>query len=264
MQTKPFKYLFRIQYLGLRYHGWQVQKGVKTIQGTLEKTFRYVLQHENFKILGSSRTDTGVSCLNGAFELFLPNKVEPNSLVDPLNDFLPADIRIIEGFQSSYDFNVIQDVTNKSYGYYFSFGKKPHPMFAGSVAYAGKSLDLDIMNEGAALFKGTHDFRRFCSQGKNTNDFIRNITYSQIDEPPKDFAFLPENNVMVYRVIGNGFLMHQVRRMAASLISLGKGELTLDDIKEALDSPVKSPLSAKAPANGLILEKVSFVGDNFE
>ncbi|WP_339901347.1 tRNA pseudouridine(38-40) synthase TruA [uncultured Cyclobacterium sp.] len=264
MQTKPFKYLFRIQYLGLRYHGWQVQKGVKTIQGTLEKTFRYVLQHENFKILGSSRTDAGVSCLNGAFELFLPNTVDPNSLVDPLNDILPADIRIIEGFESKYDFNVIQDVSNKTYGYYFTFGPKPHPMFAGSVAYAGKSLDLNIMNEGAALFKGTHDFRRFCSQGKNTHDFIRKITYSQIDGPPEDYAFLPKENSKVFRVKGSGFLMHQVRRMAACLVSLGKGEIKLNDIEEALISSAKTPISAKAPANGLILEKVSFVGDKFE
>ncbi|MBI0401846.1 tRNA pseudouridine(38-40) synthase TruA [Cyclobacterium marinum] len=264
MQTKPFKYLFRIQYLGLRYHGWQVQKGVKTIQGTLEKTFRYVLQHENFKILGSSRTDTGVSCLNGAFELFLPYIIDPNSLIGPLNDFLPADIRILEGFQSSYDFNVIQDVANKSYGYHFSFGPKPHPMYAGSVAYAGQSLDLGLMNEGAALFKGKHDFRRFCSQGKNTHDFIREITYAQIDEPSEHFTFLPEKNVKVFRVKGSGFLMHQVRRMAACLISLGKGELKLGEIEEALTSSDKTPLSPKAPANGLILEKVSFVGDKFE
>lgn len=264
MQNKPFKYLFRIQYLGLRYHGWQVQKGVKTIQGTLEKTFRHVLQHENFKILGSSRTDTGVSCLNGAFELFLPNVVEPNSLLTPLNEILPADIRILEGFQSSYDFNVIQDVANKTYGYYFSYGPKPHPMFAGSVAYAGKSLNLEIMDEGASLFKGTHDFRRFCSQGKNTQHFIRDISYSQIDEPPEDYTFLPKNNCKVYRVKGGGFLMHQVRRMAACLISLGMGELKLNDIQKALESSEKSPFSAKAPASGLILEKVSFIDGKFE
>ena len=69
MQNRPFTYLFRIQYLGLRYHGWQIQQGVKTIQGTLEKTFRYVLGHEDFNILGAGRTDSGVSCLHGAFEL---------------------------------------------------------------------------------------------------------------------------------------------------------------------------------------------------
>lgn len=264
MQTKPFKYLFRIQYLGLRYHGWQVQKGVKTIQGTLEKTFRYVLQHDNFKILGSSRTDAGVSCLNGAFELFLPDSIDPKNMINPINEFLPADIRVLEGFQSNYDFNIIQDVAKKSYGYYFSFGPKPHPMFAGSVAYAGKSLNLDLMREGAALFEGMHDFRRFCSHGKNTHDFIRDITYSQLDESPEDFEFLPKKNSKVFRVKGSGFLMHQVRRMAATLIALGKGEIKLNDIEEALISSDKTPLSAKAPANGLILEKVSFVDNKFE
>ena len=71
-------------------------------------------------------------------------------------------------------------------------------------------------------------------------------------------------NLRSIRVKGSGFLMHQVRRMAACLISLGKGELKLGEIEEALTSSEKTPLSPKAPANGLILEKVSFVGDKFE
>ena len=263
MQTKPFKYVFRLQYLGIRYHGWQVQKGVKTIQGTLERTFRYVLQHEDFNILGSSRTDTGVSCLYGAFELFLSQPINPEDYIAALNENLPSDIKILSGNQSTYDFNIIQGVANKSYGYYFAIGEKPHPMYAGSVAYAGLELDLKIMKEGASLFKGKHDFRRFCTQGKNTDDFVRNITYSQIEKPPRNYVFLPENNVLVFRVIGDGFLMHQVRRMTAALLMLGKGEINLAEIQNALGSTSKTPLCGKAPANGLILEKVSFINDLF-
>ncbi|WP_339926213.1 tRNA pseudouridine(38-40) synthase TruA [uncultured Cyclobacterium sp.] len=263
MQTKPFKYVFRLQYLGIRYHGWQVQKGLKTIQGTLERTFRYVLQHEDFNILGSSRTDTGVSCLHGAFELFLPQPINPEDYISTLNENLPSDIKILSGKQSTYAFNIIQDVTNKSYGYYFAIGEKPHPMFAGSVAYAGLEVDLKIMQEGATILEGKHDFRRFCTHSKNTDDFVRNITQSKIEKPPEDHAFLPKNDVMVFRVVGDGFLMHQVRRMAAALLLLGKGEIRLSEIQDALESPLKIPLCGKAPANGLVLENISFTNDSF-
>ena len=263
MQTKPFKYVFRLQYLGIRYHGWQVQKGLKTIQGTLEKTFRFVLKHEDFNILGSSRTDTGVSCLYGAFELLLSHEINPEEYIATLNESLPSDIKILSAAQSTYAFNIIQDVASKSYGYYFAYGEKPHPMYAGSVAYAGLQIDLNIMQEGAALFEGRHDFRRFCTQGKNTDDFVRNIIHSKIETPPENHFFLPEKNVKGFRVIGEGFLMHQVRRMTATLFQLGKGDITLADLKYALQSQEKTPFCGKSPANGLILEKVVFKDNLF-
>lgn len=263
MNSKPYHYVFRIQYLGIRYHGWQVQKGVKTIQGTLEKHFRYVLQHKDFNILGSSRTDTGVSALNGAFELFLTHSIAVDYFILEANKYLPSDIRILSGCRSPEKFNIIQDVRNKNYGYYFAVGEKPHPLFAGSVAFAGQELDLSLMKEGARLFEGKHDFRRFCSHGKNTADFMRNIHYSRIEKPPEEYSFLPKNNVWVYRVKGEGFLMHQVRRMAAALFLLGNGAMVMDDLKSALNSDLKKPLGGKAPANGLILENVLFENDLF-
>jgi tRNA pseudouridine38-40 synthase len=263
MNSKPYRYIFRIQYLGIRYHGWQVQKGLKTIQGTLEKTFRYVIQHKDFNILGSSRTDSGVSSLNGAFELFLPHAIAVDNFILEVNKYLPSDIRILSACQSPEKFNIIQDVRNKNYGYYFAIGEKPHPMYAGSVAYIGQELDLSLMKEGASLFEGKHDFRRFCSHGKNTKDFVRNIIYSRIEKPPENHSFLPKKTVWVYRVKGEGFLMHQVRRMTAALFLLGNGDIVMEDLKQALKSSQKEPLSGKAPANGLILENVSFANDFF-
>jgi tRNA pseudouridine38-40 synthase len=261
MNNKPYHYLFRMQYLGIRYHGWQAQKGIKTIQGTLERNFRYVLQHEYFNILGSSRTDTGVSSLNGAFELFLCHAIVVDKLILDVNEYLPSDIRILSGCQSPEKFNIIQDVRHKDYGYYFAVGEKPHPMHAGSVAYAGPALNLSLMKKGASLFEGKHDFRRFCSHGKNTDDFVRNISYSRIENPPEDYWFLPKNDVWVYRVKGEGFLMHQVRRMTAALFMLGNGAIVIEDLNKALKSNLKEPLCGKAPANGLILENVSFDND---
>ncbi len=258
MQTRPFTYLFTIQYLGLRYHGWQRQQGVKTIQGTLERNFRHVLGHEDFNILGASRTDSGVSCLNGAFEIYLKESLDLLAFIQAANESLPADIRLLDARPVPADFNIIQDVEAKQYGYYFAIGEKPHPFRSGALAYAGKDLDLEQMKIGAALFEGNHDFRRFCTHGKQTDDFVRKIWKAEIRPLETENIFWPKDNVYVFRLNGEGFLMHQVRRMAAALFMLGKSEITISDIQGALNSHEKHPFTPKAPAQGLVLEGVTF------
>jgi len=258
MQSRPFTYLFTIQYLGLRYHGWQRQQGVKTIQGTLERIFRHVLGHEDFNILGASRTDSGVSCLHGAFELFLKENLDHFAFIQAANENLPSDIRLLDGILVSADFNIIQDVEAKRYGYYFAIGEKPHPFLSGALVYGGKELDLERMRTGAALFEGRHDFRRFCTQGKQTDDFVRLIRKAEVTPLASEQDFWPKEDIYVFRIYGEGFLMHQVRRMAAALFMLGKGEISLPEIHDALISPEKHPFCPKAPAQGLVLEAVTF------
>lgn len=258
MQTKPFTYLITIQYLGLRYHGWQRQPGVKTIQGTLERIFRHVLGHEDFNILGASRTDSGVSCLQGAFELFLKNNVDLSAFIPAANEHLPSDIRLLEGRPVPPDFNIIQDVVAKQYGYYFAMGDKPHPFLSAALAYVGEDMNLEQMKAGAALFEGSHDFRRFCTQGKQTDDFVRLIRKVEIAPLDGEHDFWPKKDVYVFRIVGEGFLMHQVRRMVAAVFMVGKGEISLLALRDAINSSEKSPFNPKAPANGLVLESVMF------
>ncbi|WP_209332423.1 tRNA pseudouridine(38-40) synthase TruA [Lunatimonas salinarum] len=258
MLTRPFSYLIGIQYLGLRYHGWQAQKGVKTIQGTLERVFRYVMGHEDFTILGSSRTDSGVSCLNGAFVIYLREEASWSGLLEQCNEHLPADIRLLYAKAVDRSFNIIQHVTKKRYGYYFSLGEKPHPLQSGALAYAGRSLDFDRMRLASSLFVGRHDFRRFCTHGKQLDDFVREIFVSELVPLGKTSVFWPSENTYVFRVDGSGFLMHQVRRMAAALFMVGRGELSVEAVKAALSDPTLSPVSPKAAAQGLVLEEVFF------
>lgn len=260
MQTRPFSYLIRIQYLGLRYHGWQVQKGVKTVQGTLERVFRHVLGHEDFTVLGSSRTDSGVSCLHGAFVLYLREEPLLAQLLRSANEHLPADIRLLEARRVDRRFNVIRDVAKKKYGYYFSVGAKPHPFQSACLAYAGTELDLGRMREAANCFVGRHDFRRFCTHSKQVDDFVRELYSAELCPVGTCSPFWPSDSTYVFRVEGSGFLMHQVRRMAAALFMVGRGEISIDAIQEALTDTACSPCCPIAPAQGLVLEEVVFQG----
>jgi tRNA pseudouridine38-40 synthase len=246
--------------MGLRYHGWQVQKGVKTVQGVLERAVRYTLGENEFSLLGANRTDSGVSSLDGAFAIYTKDPLDTGSFVEKVNENLPLDVRVLPGVESPDNFNIIQDVVGKAYAYYFTYGKKPHPFFMGNLAYAGVHLDMDKVRKAAMLFEGRHDFRRFCTQGRNTDDFEREITSVQLAE--KSPPWFPKTDFPIYalRFEGSGFLMHQIRRMVYALWMVGRDELDEMAISIALKDAQKTPLSPKAPSQGLVLERLVFKG----
>lgn len=258
MQTRPHTYLFWIQYLGFRYHGWQKQPNIKTVQGRLERVTRYVLGHENFTILGAGRTDSGVSCERGAFELFNIEPLDINQFIIEANISLPDDIRILEGQKVGSKFNIIQDVQEKEYRYYFTPGVKPHPFIAGNIVWIPGHLDIDLMLEAAKLFIGEHDFRRFCTKGKNTDNYTRTIFESGILNSDGFSGSYYPINIYCFRVKGSGFLMHQVRMMVNALFQVGMGKITAEEISDALISLDDTPFIGKAPANGLVLHEVVF------
>jgi len=258
MQNRPHTYLFWIQYLGFRYHGWQKQPNLKTIQGRLERVIRYVLDHDNFSILSAGRTDSGVSCERGAFELFNINPIDIDVFIKELNINLPDDIKILGGQRVNSKFNIIQDVIGKEYRYYFTVGEKPHPFSAANIVWVHGDLDIALMEEAAKSFIGEHDFRRFCTKGKNTDNYIRTIYFTSIEKADNLKGPNSPDPIFCFIVKGSGFLMHQVRLMMGALFDVGLGKLTIEDVKEALSSQEYTMLSGKAPSNGLVLHEVKF------
>lgn len=258
MQHKPYSYLFYIQYLGLRYSGWQKQKNAKTVQGTIERGIRYVLGHEDFTLLGASRTDSGVSCEKGAFQLFLRNPLHQDGFLEKVNINLPSDIRLISFQQVPKTFNIIQDISWKEYHYYMAFGQKSHPFAAGNLTYFPEIPSMSLMQEGAKVFVGNHDFRRFCAMDKITENYRREIYHTEISPHPMAGTCYIPANALFLKVRGNGFLRYQIRMMVSVLIELGAGRLSSSDIMVALQSQESTPLTTHAAPNGLVLFDLKF------
>jgi len=259
-QQKQMKnhYLFHIQFLGFRYHGWLKQPGYKTIQSMVEKTFEFIFQHPNFKTLGCSRTDAKVSANHFVFELFCDEVFEPSTFVTLFNKNLPNDIRALKIETTNESFNIIQAAKSKEYLYLFAHGKKNHPFAAAQVMSIDETLDITHMNEGAKIFLGTNDFRRYCAEPKPNQNFIRTIECCEIVENKNYTAnFFPEQSYF-FRVKSNGFLRYQVRLMMGQLIEVGKGKLTLEELKETLSGSSDIPVRNIAPSSGLILNAVIF------
>ncbi|MBI3135001.1 MAG: tRNA pseudouridine(38-40) synthase TruA [Bacteroidetes bacterium] len=251
-------YLFHIQFLGFRYHGWLKQPGYKTVQAMVEKTFEFLFQHNHFKTLGCSRTDAKVSANHYVFELFTDEDIDATAFLPRFNKNLPNDIRALKIEKTTSEFNIIHAAKAKEYLYLFTHGQKNNPFCAAQVMSIDETLDLDLMRTGAAYFAGTHDFRRYCAEPKPGQNFIRTIDVCEIIPNTLFTAnFFPEQTYF-FRVKSNGFLRYQVRLMMGQLISLGKGESTLADLKETLSGSSDVPVRHIGPSSGLILNAVEF------
>ena len=257
MFDKRFYYLLKIQYLGFRYHGWQEQPDVLTVERMMKRTFSYVLQHKKFKLLASGRTDAKVSANALYVELFLQDEPLPqDGFLELLNANLPQDIKCLEITEVDKQFNVMDAPKEKEYLYLFSNGAKNHPFAAPFMVNITGDLDISLMQEAAQLYKGTHDFRTYAYKPNPATQTIGTITQSEIVKNELYTAnFFPEESYL-FRVSGKGFKRHQIRLMMGTLFDLGAGKISLDFVKSTLvpDNGIK--LEHIAQASDLILHEV--------
>ena len=251
-------YLIKFQYLGFRYHGWQKQPNLKTVQLMLDKTIKFVLGDIKFKTLAAGRTDAMVSVQESYFELFIDDFEILNfdEFLTDLNINLPQDIKALEIKTIDKSFNIIQHPKVKEYIYLFSHNAVNHPFAAPFVTSINAKLDIELMKKGAKLFEGSHNFKSYCYKPSEKTLFEREIIQSEI-EVNKLFTanFFPSESYL-FRVKGEGFMRNQIRLMMGTLIKLGKNQYTLDDIKNSLKPESNIVMGYIAPASGLILNQV--------
>ncbi len=260
MFNKKYFYLIKIQYLGYRFHGWQKQPKVKTVQLMIERTLKFILKDRTFRILAAGRTDAKVSANEAAFELFLnDNPIDDfDEFLELFNHNLPQDIRAMSIKEVDEKFNIIQSSKTKEYLYLFTEGQKNHPFCAPMITTILDSLNINIMKEGAALFQGEHNFKTYCYKPSKNSVFIRSIDCCELVENTiYEANFFPETSYIL-RVKGKGFGRNQIRLMMGALIKLGRGEITLDFIRESLLPESTKVIEYIAPASGLILNKIEF------
>lgn len=249
MLSRPFSYLFPISYYGARFKGWAKQVGQPTVEGKLERVLRFVLGHDDFTLIGSSRTDSGVSCREGFVQLFLREKMDLEPLLPELNQSLGGEIKLSSVVEITRDFNLIQSVKRKTYRYFFSDSKEFNPFASAFLTKVSAINSLEQMQENASLFLGKHDFKAFCKVSENKSDYVREVLESKISLSD-DFQgeFFPEK-IYCFEVTGTGFLHHQVRKMVSAVWHFSPAQ-----IRERLEKPKEEWESVPtAPASGLVL-----------
>lgn len=252
------RYLLHLQYLGFRYSGWQVQPGVRTVEGMIRKTLKFVLPGRTFKTLAAGRTDAKVSAIDQAFELFLEEALEDaDAFLSIFNENLPPDIRALSIQPVGTSFNIIGDSKEKEYRYFFANAPKIHPFCAPLLVNFSEPLDIGLMKEGAKLFIGTHDFISYTVKDAPPDTTRTIVTCELLENDQLQANFFPEQTYML-RVRGTGFLRYQVRMMMGALVDLGRGNFDLQHLESSLQKDSSIRLAFVAPASGLLLYQTEF------
>jgi len=242
------KFILLIEYDGTRYHGFQWQVGLPTIQNELEQAIRRFCGQSS-RVMAASRTDAGVHAKGQVVSFWAKSALSTMTLVRALNYYLPTDIAVKAAYRASDDFNVRRDALSREYHYYLLNSSTRSPFSERFALFVPKMLDVEVMNEACRLIQGEHDFVSFASSLDDNRSTLRNV-YEAAVEKKGDFT--------VFRVVANSFLPHQVRSTVGLLIRLGLGKIGIEgfrDIMEARSLGLAGPLS---PACGLCLNKVNY------
>ena len=242
------RYKVILAYDGRNYAGFQSQKNATAIQDIVEGAIERVFS-EKIRIIMSSRTDAGVHAYGQVFHFDTDKEKDEGKLKFYLNSLLPDDIHVVEVKKVSRDFHARYSVKKKTYEYLINLGE--YDVFLKGRAFqCFYKLDVDLMKEGAKLFLGEHDFSSFnTSSLKEYPNQVRNIT---------EFSITRKKDILKIRVTSSGFLRNMVRIMVGTLIDLGRGKKSLDDIKDMLEHPCKSTRRYNADPNGLYLVKIFY------
>ena len=240
----PRRIRITLAYDGGDFHGWQVQPGLATIQGTLEAVAAEI-EGKPVNVAGSGRTDAGVHALRQVAAFSLDNPIPAANLLRAMNRLLPPAIRVLSAEEAPADFHPRFHARAKTYEYRIFRGAVCDPFEWRFVHHYPYPLNEPRMAELARHFEGEHDFSAFAAADERDaegHSKVRTV-----------FSSLLERHAdrLIYRVRGSGFLKHMVRNMVGTLIEAGKGNLP-----DAAAFPAQC--GPTVPAKGLFLVSVEY------
>lgn len=245
------KFKIEISYDGTDYYGWQIQPKHHTISSCMQNAFNSAFG-KNINIIGTSRTDTGVHALGQIASFKTDLKLQPEKILKIWNQHLPKSILIKNIKSVSNNFHPQANVHQKTY-YYHLFLKKPLPFVAryGWFYKFINQVDLEKFKKILQLYVGKHDFASFCKT-EEEKDTIRKIDNIIV----KKFARF---GIIQITIKGKSFLRFQIRRMIGYALDVSRQpELSIDYIKNILNTPNSQQQLIKAEGCGLCLKKIVY------
>ncbi len=247
------RYFIFLSFRGTAYNGWQIQPGKHTVQGVLTKALSTVLSSQ-IAVTGAGRTDTGVhaSFFCAHFDAVRNDLDNDGQLLYNLNSILPDDIAIKRIVKVNPDANARFDAISRTYQYTVTRVKDPFCADTAWLLYW--QLDIDRMNEAAAILLKHSDFTSFCRlHGSNRTNICR-VTHAR---------WTDEQEKLIFTITADRFLRNMVRAVVGTLIPAGRGKLALNDFDAILRGKNRGLAGQSAPAHGLSLTAIGYPGNIF-
>ncbi len=242
------RYKCIVAYDGTNFHGFQSQKHLRTVQAEIENTISKVLK-QSIKIYAAGRTDSKVHAIGQVFHFDTEVEMDEKRMQNALNTRLPKDIYISSVEIVDEDFHSRFTSLKKEYHYYIDYGTH-NPLLRNYRYYYtySKKVDWEKFKKASEVFIGTHDFK----------SFTKNHELENTERTIYSIDFCEEDNLIIIKIIGDGFLHNMVRILIGMLLEVGRGNYTADDLKLIMQEKNRQLAPKIVPPNGLYLYKVYY------
>lgn len=239
-----------IEYDGTNYHGWQSQigSGISTVQDTLERAIG-TLTRETIKTYASGRTDAGVHALGHVANFKTESRIPPDAWAPALNHCLPVDIRVLLSEEVPDDFHARFSALGKLYRYRILNRPAPSALYRRYAWQVSLRLNLKKMRLAASSFEGKHDFTAFRGSGCSAKTPVRTV---------RTVVIKKSGDFIEIGIEADGFLQHMARNIVGTLVEVGLGRFSPDEVKRMLMSRDRTTAGRTAPPQGLYLVQVYY------
>lgn len=240
------RYFIEFAYNGKNYHGFQTQPNAASVQETLTKALRLLID-KSIEIVGAGRTDSGVHAKQMFAHFDCENEVDASYWIPKLNSYLPKDIVIHAIFEVKEETHARFEASARTYEYYIHTFKDA---FLNDTSwYCFQELDVDLMNKACKILFEHTDFE--CFSKVQTEVFTFNCTITEAN-------WKRNENQLIFTIKADRFLRNMVRAIVGTMINIGAGKTSLAEFKEIIESKNRSKAGFSVPAHGLFLVKVDY------
>ena len=238
-----------IEYDGAPFVGWQVQANAPSVQGILEGAVA-AFCGEHPGIQGAGRTDAGVHAIGQVAHVDLSRDWRTDIVRDALTAHLrPHPIAVLAVEKVADDFNARFSATRRHYLYRVINRRADLVLDRGRAWRVPRPLDAGAMHEAAKCLIGKHDFTTFRHAECQAKSPVKTLDQLDVERTGTEIRFV---------ISARSFLHHQVRSMVGSLVNVGEGRWSADDLANVLAARDRTACGTVAPAEGLYLVKVDY------
>lgn len=236
-----------LSYNASKFFGWQKQPCVVTVQGTVEEAIKKIT-NEDVELQGASRTDRGVHAMYQVANFYTKSDIRAENLRAAISAVIPDSIIIRKAMEVSSDFNARFSAKKKTYMYIVDNSELRNPILQDRVFHFPYKLDYEKILSAKDIFIGEKDFLAISNKAECENT-VRTIYEIRIERKEPIIAFY---------VTGNGFLYKMVRNLVGTLLDVGRGKKTIDQIRNGLEEKDRRLMGFCAPPQGLYLYSVEY------
>jgi tRNA pseudouridine38-40 synthase len=241
------RYFITFSYDGTAYHGWQIQPHSLSVQEELQKAMSILLR-KPMEVVGAGRTDTGVHARKMVAHFDYDEEVDCPQLVYKLNKLLPRDIAVQQVEPVAEDMHARFSAKSRTYHYFVHMGKNPFLRSYSWQVYG--NIDFELMNQAASVLMEYKDFTSFSKVNTDTKTNDCTITEAHWDRVGEE--------QWCFTITANRFLRNMVRAIVGTLMEVGRGRMTIEQLRRVIDAKDRCCAGDSVPGNALFLVQVKY------